>query len=140
VAFQNIIFKAYRYLNLVHKNGQHYEITPILMVFVTVYIHFRTWTRIRIRNPRVTESDPAKVPDPSGSGSTTLVNIVHSCSVLRTATVLLGTAELSCEQDCFPATCDLNEHNVSYFRWPAGVYFIFICIAKLKTMLLISVL
>jgi hypothetical protein len=44
------------------------------MVFVYVHIHFRIWTRIR--NPRVTDPvpDPAKVPDPcgSGSGSTTL--------------------------------------------------------------------
>jgi hypothetical protein len=40
-----------------------------LMVFVNVHIHFRIW--IRIRNPRVT--DPAKVPYPCGSGSTTLV-------------------------------------------------------------------
>jgi hypothetical protein len=71
MAFQNIIFKEY--LNLVHKNGQSYEITPFLMVFVSVYIHFRIW--IRIRNPRVTDTDPAKVPDPcgSGSGSTTLL-------------------------------------------------------------------
>jgi hypothetical protein len=43
-----------------------------LMVFVNVYIHFRIWTRIWIRNPRVTDPDPAKVPDPCGSGSTTL--------------------------------------------------------------------
>jgi hypothetical protein len=42
-----------------------------LMVFVYVHIHFWIRTRIRIRNPRVT--DPAKVPDPCGSGSTTLV-------------------------------------------------------------------
>jgi hypothetical protein len=41
-----------------------------LMVFVNVYIHFRIW--IRIRNPRVTDPDPAKVPDPCGSRSTTL--------------------------------------------------------------------
>jgi hypothetical protein len=41
------------------------------MVFVNVYIHFRILTRIR--NPRVTDPDPAKVPDPCGSGSTTLV-------------------------------------------------------------------
>jgi hypothetical protein len=40
-----------------------------LMVFVNVHIHFRIWTRIRI--PRVTDTvpDPAKVPDPCGSGS-----------------------------------------------------------------------
>jgi hypothetical protein len=49
-----------------------------LMVFVNVYIHFRIWTRIRIRNPRVTDPDPAKVPDPCGSGSTTLVTNVHT--------------------------------------------------------------
>jgi hypothetical protein len=41
------------------------------MVFVNVYIHFRIWTQIR--NPRVTDTDPAKVPDPCGSGSTTLI-------------------------------------------------------------------
>jgi hypothetical protein len=47
---------------------------PLFMVFVYAHIHFRIWTRIRIRNPRVTDpvSDPAKVPDPCGSGSTTL--------------------------------------------------------------------
>jgi hypothetical protein len=39
MALQDIIFKEY--LNLVHKNGQSYEITPFLMVFVNVYIHFR---------------------------------------------------------------------------------------------------
>jgi hypothetical protein len=42
----------------------------LFMVFVNVYIHFRKWTRIR--NSRVTDPDPAKVPDPCGSGSTTL--------------------------------------------------------------------
>jgi hypothetical protein len=44
---------------------------PLYIIFVDVYIHFRIW--IRIRNPRVTDPDPAKVPDPcrSGSGSTT---------------------------------------------------------------------
>jgi hypothetical protein len=42
-----------------------------LMVFVNVYIHFRIW--IRIRNSRVTDLDLAKVPDPCGSGSTTLI-------------------------------------------------------------------
>jgi hypothetical protein len=46
------------------------------MVFVNVFIHFRIWTRIRIRNPRVTDPDPAKVPDPCGSGSTTLFMII----------------------------------------------------------------
>jgi hypothetical protein len=61
-AIQNIIFKEYLNLVPVHKNGQSYEITPFLMVFVNVYIHFRIWTRIRIRNPRVT--DPEKVSDP----------------------------------------------------------------------------
>jgi hypothetical protein len=35
-----------------------------LIVFVNVYIHFRIWTRIRIRNPLVTDPDPAKVSDP----------------------------------------------------------------------------
>jgi hypothetical protein len=43
MAFQNIICKEYY---LVHENGQNYEITPFLMVFVNVYIHFRIWTRI----------------------------------------------------------------------------------------------
>jgi hypothetical protein len=73
MAFQNIIFKEY--LNLVHKNGQSYEITPFFMVFVNVYINFRIWARIQIRNLRVTDPDPAKVPDPceTGSGSTTLL-------------------------------------------------------------------
>jgi hypothetical protein len=70
MAFQHILFKEY--FKLVHKNGQSYEITPFLMGFVNVYIHFWIWTRIRIQNPRVTDSDPAKVPDPCGSGSTTL--------------------------------------------------------------------
>jgi hypothetical protein len=32
MAFQNKIFKEY--LNLVYKNGQNYEITPFLMVFL----------------------------------------------------------------------------------------------------------
>jgi hypothetical protein len=45
-----------------------------LMVFVDVSIHFRIW--IWIWNPRVTDPDPAKVPDPCGSGSTTLGKIV----------------------------------------------------------------
>jgi hypothetical protein len=67
MAFQNLIFKEC--FNLVPMyNGQNYEITPFLMVFVNVYIHFRIWTRIRI--PRVTDPDPA---NPCGSGSTTLV-------------------------------------------------------------------
>jgi hypothetical protein len=39
-----------------------------LMAFVNVHIHFRICTRIRIRNPRVTDPVPdpdlAKVPDP----------------------------------------------------------------------------
>jgi hypothetical protein len=60
MAFQNIIFKDY--LNLVYKNGQNYEITPFLMVFVNVHIHFRLWTLIR--NSRVTDPVQAKVPDP----------------------------------------------------------------------------
>jgi hypothetical protein len=47
-------------------------ITPFFMVFVDVYIYFRIWTRVR--NPRVTDPDPAKVPYPCGSGSTTLEN------------------------------------------------------------------
>jgi hypothetical protein len=48
----------------------------LFMVFVNVYIYFRLWTRIRIRNPRVTDSDPAKVTDTCGSGfeSTTLAH------------------------------------------------------------------
>jgi hypothetical protein len=32
------------------------------MIFVNVYIYSRIW--IRILNPRVTDPDPAKVPDP----------------------------------------------------------------------------
>jgi hypothetical protein len=69
LAFQNIIFKEY--LNLVYENSQNYEIAPFLMVFVNVHIHFRIWSRIR--NPRVTDQVPAKVPDPCESGSTTLL-------------------------------------------------------------------
>jgi hypothetical protein len=48
------------------------KLTLFLIVFVYVHIHFRIWTRIR--NPRGTDPvpDPAKVPDPCGSGSTTL--------------------------------------------------------------------
>jgi hypothetical protein len=53
MAFQNIIFKEYRYLNLIYKNGQNYEIIPFLMVFVNFYIHFQ-------------------IPVPYGSGSGTL--------------------------------------------------------------------
>jgi hypothetical protein len=45
------------------------------MVFVNVYIHFRIWARIQ--NPRVMEPDPAKVTDPCGSGSTTLVKMLN---------------------------------------------------------------
>jgi hypothetical protein len=41
------------------------------MFFVNVYIHFRVWTWIR--NPRVKDPDLAKVTDPGGSGSTTLI-------------------------------------------------------------------
>jgi hypothetical protein len=67
MAFQNIIFREY--LNLVYQKGHNYEITPFLTVFVDVSIRFRIW--IWIRNPR--DTDPAKVPDPCGSGSTTLV-------------------------------------------------------------------
>jgi hypothetical protein len=53
------------------------------MVFVDVYIHFRIW--IRIRNPGVTDPDPAKVQDPCGSGSISLLAstayvIFMSCS------------------------------------------------------------
>jgi hypothetical protein len=46
-----------------------------LMVFVHVYINFQIW--IRIRDPRVTDPDPAKVTDPCESGSTTLVKKVN---------------------------------------------------------------
>jgi hypothetical protein len=35
----------------------------LLLFMVFVYINFRIWTRIRIRNPRVTNPDPAKVKD-----------------------------------------------------------------------------
>jgi hypothetical protein len=50
---------------------------PLFNSFVlpsTVYICFLIWTRIR--NPRVTdaEADPAKVPDPCGAGTTTLLD------------------------------------------------------------------
>jgi hypothetical protein len=79
MAFQNIIFKEY--VNLVYKNGQNYKLPLFLMVFVDVSIHFRTWTRIR--NPRVTDPDPAKVPDPCGSGSPTLAGTVCPRNVYR---------------------------------------------------------
>jgi hypothetical protein len=46
------------------------KLFPFLMVFVNVYIHFQIWTRIR--NPRITDRDLAKVPDLFGSGSTSL--------------------------------------------------------------------
>jgi hypothetical protein len=46
MAFQSIIFKEY--LNLVHKSGQSCEITPFLMVFVNVFIHFRIRQKFRI--------------------------------------------------------------------------------------------
>jgi hypothetical protein len=63
-----------------------------MMVFVNVYIHFRIWTRIR--NPRVRDPDPAKVPHPcrSGSGSTTLLSTViftFSFRVRRVACLFL---------------------------------------------------
>jgi hypothetical protein len=66
MAFRNMIFKEY--LNFLYKNGKTMKLLPFLMLFVNVYIHFRILTRIR--NPLV--PDPAKVPDPCGSGSTTL--------------------------------------------------------------------
>jgi hypothetical protein len=53
----------------------------LFMVFANVYFHFRIWTRIR--NPRVTNLDPAKVPDPCGSGSTTLVPISNKNKILK---------------------------------------------------------
>jgi hypothetical protein len=37
-----------RKLEFKYWNGQNYEINPFWMVFVNIYIHFRTWTRIRI--------------------------------------------------------------------------------------------
>jgi hypothetical protein len=86
MALQNKIFKEY--LNVIHKNGLNYEITPFLMVFVNVYIHFRIWTWIRIRNLRVTDPDPAKVPDPCGSGSTTLIGLIKIAIKVDFQTVL----------------------------------------------------
>jgi hypothetical protein len=57
-----------------------------LFWMVFVYIHFRIWTRIWIRNPRVTDPDQAKVPDPCGSGSTTLsepiCSLPQSCETI----------------------------------------------------------
>jgi hypothetical protein len=44
-----------------------------LFLMVSVNIHIYFWICTPIRNPRVTDPDPAKVPDPCGSGSTTLV-------------------------------------------------------------------
>jgi hypothetical protein len=49
-----------------------------MVVFDNVYIHFRIWTRIRIRNPRCVVPDPAKFTDPYGSGSTTLVSCLST--------------------------------------------------------------
>jgi hypothetical protein len=72
----------------------------LLMVFVDVYIHFRIW--IRIRNPRVTDPDQKKVPDPWGSGSIS-TTVQHGC----------GPGPLLHQND--PAsfrlrnTCDQNE-------------------------------
>jgi hypothetical protein len=58
------------------------KLPPFLIVFVNVYIHFRIWTRIR--NPRVTDPDPAKVPDPCGSGSTTLGKTTYFTTIGNT--------------------------------------------------------
>jgi hypothetical protein len=51
----------------------------LFMVFVIGNIHFRIRTRIRIRNPRVTDldPDPAKVTDPYGSGSRSTTGILR---------------------------------------------------------------
>jgi hypothetical protein len=51
----------------------------LFMVFVHFYIYLWIWTRIR--NPRFTDSDPAKVPDPCGSGSTTLLTVLDNLAV-----------------------------------------------------------
>jgi hypothetical protein len=51
------------------------------MVFVHIYIHFRQWTRIR--NPRVTDPDPAKVKDPCGSESGSESFLENLMTVLR---------------------------------------------------------
>jgi hypothetical protein len=55
------------------------KLSLFLIVFVNVYIPFLIWTWIRY--PRVTDpdphSDPAKVPDPQGSGSTTLLYLTY---------------------------------------------------------------
>jgi hypothetical protein len=64
MAFQNIIFKEYSKIVKIMKLSS-------FMVLVEVYSHLLIWTRIR--NPRVTDPDPANVPDPCGSGSTTLI-------------------------------------------------------------------
>jgi hypothetical protein len=68
MAFQNIIFKEYPYLHLVPV----YIKMMKLLLFLTVFVNVSIWTRIRIQNPGVTNPNPAKVPDPCGSGSTTL--------------------------------------------------------------------
>jgi hypothetical protein len=70
MAFQNIIFKEY--LNLVQKIVKIMKLPLFWMVSVNVYIYFQIRSWIRIRNPRGKDPDPAKVPDPCGSGSTTL--------------------------------------------------------------------
>jgi hypothetical protein len=53
------------------------KLSLFLIVYVNVYIHFLIWTWIQIQNPRVTDSDLAKVLDPCGSGSTTLLYLTY---------------------------------------------------------------
>jgi hypothetical protein len=50
-----------------YHNGQNYEITPFFNGFC---LRLQPFLDI---NPRVTDPDPAKVTDPCGSGSTTLL-------------------------------------------------------------------
>jgi hypothetical protein len=67
IAFQNIIFKEY--LNLVHKNGQSYEITPFLwflLMFTPIFgygpgsgtLELRIRQKFRIHNTDIMNADP----------------------------------------------------------------------------------
>jgi hypothetical protein len=61
MAFQNIIFKEY--FNEIYLNGQIYEITSFFDGFCSCLHPFSNMD---------TDPDSAKVPDPCGSGSTTM--------------------------------------------------------------------
>jgi hypothetical protein len=52
--------------------SQNYAIDPFLIVFINISIQFQILTRIRIRYLKLRIRIRQKVPDPCGSGSTTL--------------------------------------------------------------------